>query len=70
MTAETTTSWSCDRCGAVEVCPQRDQPAAWAAVMAWTPPLMSPLESNERRLHLCPECHDLLAEFLTAGGTA
>lgn len=52
MSATTETTWTCDRCGKQEVCPQRDQPAEWVACMAWTPPLMSPSDSLERRLHL------------------
>ena len=64
MTAATTTTWTCDRCGSQEELPERDQPAEWHSVLAWSPPLMAPNETHEPRRHLCPTCCEDFGWFM------
>lgn len=61
MSADTTTTWTCRRCGAVEVVEGRGQPPNWVRAYFASPPC----SAEHRRIEdLCDPCGGYLVSFV------
>jgi hypothetical protein len=65
MSSETTTTWTCDRCGETDAVAAMGQPQYWGRLRLTRPPKAAELDTNPLHLkELCSNCVGLLGEWL------
>lgn len=70
MGVDTTTTWTCDRCGGQETFPDTGQPQPddWGSLVETVPPLADSSELGQKLGVICRPCRSDLREWMAEGG--